>query len=313
MADYSKFSDLQIQEILINYGVKDILAITPQDHGISNSNYSVQTLTGSKFLLKISNDKSQKQLSEELNILDALSNKEFSLSLTPLKNLHGKSIFQYEDSFGVIFPFIEATVKNISTKTISEMAMALAKLHTLEFSNSELAQIRHHTQVGHNFKSISAFLDHPQCPQDFKDAFQKIFHTQRITRINQSFIETIIHGDLYYDNCLFSNDHALKKIIDFEQAGVGSRILDIGISISGSCLRDDRIDSQLTSLFINHYQKHLVLTEQEYKSIDDFIHVGLFSIALWRIHRFLIGDLNPNKELSYQQLINRSINYEHSS
>ncbi len=313
MADYSKFTDLQIKEILSNYGIKDVLSITPQSHGISNSNYSVQTGANSKFLLKISNDKSHDQLNRELSILDALSNKNFPLSLTPLKTLAGKNIFQFGNSCGALFPFINATVKKISAGTVSEIALALAKLHCLKFSTQELSSIRDYKDIGQNFDQISLSLAHPKCPQDFKAAYKEIFSPERIKRINRSFPRTIIHGDLYYDNCLFSKDFILKKMIDFEQAGVGRRVLDIGISISGTCLRDDQIDHELVKLYINSYQNQLTLTKQEYQSIDDFIHVGLFSVALWRIQRFLIGDLDPQRKLSYQQLINRSIKYEHSS
>ncbi len=313
MADYSKFTDIQIKKILDSYGVKEILRITPQGHGISNSNYSVQTVSNTKFLLKISNDKSQEQLSNELTILDALSKKDFPLSLIPLKTLAGENIFQFEGSFGVLFPFVDAKVKKISATTISEIALALAKLHSLSFSKDELEPIREYNEVGQNFESISSFSTHPNCPQDFKEAYEKIFTPNRIKRINHSFTSTIIHGDLYFDNCLFSNEFILKKIIDFEQAGIGPRIFDIGISISGSCLRNDKIDSELTKLFINSYQKHLTLSEVENQSIDDFIHVGLFSVALWRINRFYIGNLSPDKKMSYQQLINRSIEYEYRS
>lgn len=307
MADYSKFKHSQIEEILNLYEIKDISSIYPQGHGISNSNYHIITIKHD-YLLKISNDKSYEQLSEEIKILNYLNKLDFQYSVSPLKTKDNQYIFNYLDISGVLFPFIDAKVQDISKVSVSEIAKTLAKLHLLPINN----ELRKQNQIGEDFDSIKKFVNSSLCPKDFKDVFLEVFSNDKVSQINNCYDETIVHGDLYYDNCLFRNEE-LKVLIDFEQAGVGNSLLDIGISISGSCLRDNEIDQELVQVFLDSYQKIKKLTPTFLNSINSFIHLGLFSISLWRIHRFYLGSLNPEKKLSYQQLLTMSKNLEHRS
>ncbi len=313
MADYSKFNQEYIRQILGLYGVNEVKNIIPQSYGISNSNYCIELNSDSKLLLKVSNDKNLEQMQQELLILQTINSKGFDYSLTPLVTLAGHNHFTYDGNFGVLFPFVNANVKPISKNTIAQIARVLAKFHCLDFSEADQQRVRSHTEVGFNFKMIQEFVENSLCPQDFKEAFKLIFNEERINRLNLEHPQTLIHADLYYDNCLFSDDLILKKMIDFEQAGLGERILDIAISISGSCLENNELSSDLIQLYIKEYESINKLTKNELNHLVDFIHVGLFSIALWRIKRFFTGNLDSNKKLSYQELLTRSVNFEHTS
>jgi homoserine kinase type II len=101
----------------------------------------------------------------------------------------------------------------------------------------------------------------------------------------------------------------LSSVLDFEQAGIGEYLLDLGISISGTCLEKGRVISPLVKSYLEGYEQIRTLSPLEKKYLDQSIILGLMSISLWRIKRFKERNLNPLMENSYQDLIVRAMHY----
>ena len=305
MASYTQISLEETNDILKLYGLNKVVKLTPLSLGISNSNYRVE-LESQTILLKISNDKNQKQLCDEQDILIYLNEQGYPYSLKPFSTIDQKLVYSYGKYFGVIFPFVEGIPPGPSDFTCSEVGHALAKLHSLQNDQEALKKLRQHEDVGFGAKEILAFVHSPKCPDDFKIAFNKFFPDQLNEFLMAPFSKGIIHGDLYYDNTLFNNNH-LSSVLDFEQAGIGEFILDLGISISGTCLEKGRIISPLVNSYLEGYESIKPLSIVEKKYLDQAIILGLLSISLWRIKRFKEGNLNPMMADSYKDLINRAI------
>jgi homoserine kinase type II len=165
--------------------------------------------------------------------------------------------------------------------------------------------------VGYGGIGIYEYTMSASAPKDFVDAFNEIFPDRLQNIPYDVFPVGIIHGDLYFDNSLF-NDGKLVTLIDFEQAGRGRYILDLGIALSGSCLnqQQDSLDPLLIESFLEGYQSKRQLLAIEKAYLDTAILVGFFSIALWRIKRFYEGNLDESKKFNYRQLIERARNYQ---
>jgi homoserine kinase type II len=308
MASYTQISLDSTNEILKMYGLGAALKITALSLGISNSNYRVD-LSSKSILLKISNDKNQKELSEEQEILLYLKNLNFKYSLAPLSLLTGKFVYVFESYFGVIYPFIDGIPPGPSDFTCQEVGKTLAELHSLKHDNVKLKHLRRHEAVGFGAAEIVTYTKTATCPNDFKLAFQDFFPRGLDDYISESFATGIIHGDLYYDNTLFYNNQ-LQSVLDFEQSGIGEYILDIGISISGTCLEKGRIITPLVTSYIQGYESVRPLPENEKKSLDTAIILGLLSISLWRIKRFRERNLNPQMADSYRDLLIRATHFK---
>lgn len=305
MGSYTKIDERAAQEILNLYGKGTVQQLTPLSLGISNSNYKVETSQKESWLLKISNDKGQEQLAAEQKILLFLKKNHYPYSLAPERLLSGEVIYQYQEYFGVVYPFIQGIPPGPSDQTCFAIGQALAKLHSLSVDS---ASLRNHEEVGFGAKEIANYCQQENCPQDFRDDFQQIlaprlesFYQSRPTR-------TLIHGDLYYDNTLFHNDQ-LAVVLDFEQAGIGEALLDMGICISGTCLEKSYVSPPLIRSFLTGYQTIRPLNQTERELLDTSILLGLFSIALWRIKRFKEGELNQQMANSYQELTRRASLY----
>lgn len=310
MGVYSEINLQKINEILGHYELGQALSFTPTIEGISNSNYRVELNSGQRVLLKVSNDKTIQQLANEQTILSVLKKYEYPFSLHPFETIQGKPIYNHENYYGVVFPFINGLPPEINENSIAQIGEALGKLHSLEIKKEDLDIIRSHEHVGYGGKDINDYTAQGSAADDFRDAFHEIFPDRLRSIPYDLFPAGIIHGDLYFDNSLFyKND--LVTLIDFEQAGTGRFILDIGIAISGSCLNHDKsnVDKGLMNRFLEGYESSRKLLTLEKEYLRTAIIVGFFSISLWRIKRFYEGNLDSRKKFNYRELLERAKNF----
>ena len=307
MASYTEITLEEANAILALYGKTKVVNCTPLSLGISNSNYKVQ-LEDETVLLKISNDKNPSQLAGEQNILVYLKDCGYPYSLKPFALKNGHFIYEYGPYFGVLYPFVQGIPPGPSDFTCFEVGKAIAELHSIQHNENDLKNIRTHEEVGFGAQEILEYIDSPNCPKDFKESLQTLFPDKLQGFKNASLQKGVIHGDLYYDNTLFDNN-VIKTVLDFEQAGIGEYVLDLGISISGSCLEKGRIITPLVNSFLKGYESVRPLPSVEKEYLDQAIILGLLSISLWRIKRFKEGNLNPLMENSYQDLLVRAHHY----
>ena len=307
MASYTFIEQIDAEKILKLYGRSNVIKLTPLSLGISNSNYRVD-LENESVLLKISNDKNQTQLAEEQTILLYLNQCGYPYSLKPFTLNSGELVYNYGSYFGVLYPFVEGIPPGPSDYTCKEVGASLAKLHTIKHNETILKTLRPHESVGFGASEIFSYSKSQNCPNDFSTAFNYFFPDQLKEFLAVPFEKGIIHGDLYYDNTLFNNNH-LSTVLDFEQAGLGEYLLDLGISLSGTCLEKGRIITPLVNSYLEGYEAIRPLNPQEVKFLDHAIILGLMSISLWRIKRFKERNLNPLMQDSYRDLIVRAMNY----
>lgn len=307
MGSYTSVSHGLAQEIVDLYGLGQVKSLRPLSLGISNSNYKIST-EDKNYLLKISNAKDHSEVNNEMKILNALKEKYFPYSLVPFQTLEGQSTYELGEYFGVLFPFVDGIPPGPSDQTCHEIGQGLAQLHEIPWSEAEAQKLRPFNQVGDDYKNILEFTKTKECPADFKNLFQELLLPQAEKWENHQHQMGLIHGDLYYDNTLFDNN-TLNVMLDFEQAGMGRCLLDLGISISGTCLEKGRIIRPLIDSYLDGYESVTPLSKEEKDLLDYSITLGLFSISLWRIHRFMIGNLSPNMQDSYKSLLYKANNF----
>lgn len=311
MASYTKINNEEARLILEIYGLKPKnITLDALSDGISNSNYRVQ-MDDEVRLLKISNDKNATQLQSEHTIVNWLHDKGFPLVVAPYQTINQSTVYTFGDYTGALFPYIENEPYQKNTENLKKLGAALASLHMVSINEKNLENqgIRSHKSVGYGIKQILNYIEKSQCPKDFKAAFEKIYPDQAAMKlVDLDLPGGIIHGDFYFDNALFVNNQ-LMAMLDFEQAGIGRFILDLGIAISGSAAIDNVLQNDFINAYIKGYESIRKLTTKESELIHDAILIGLFSISLWRIKRFTEGNIDSSKKDSYQELLLRALKY----
>lgn len=308
MATYTKITTQLAQEILELYGIENIKTITPMSSGISNTNYKVEIENSSTIILKISNSKPISEIQQEQDILLYLHQQGFKKCLAPLKTTAGKQVYEHNGLLGVVYPFIEGEIPDLSMDSMYEIGCAIGELHTIPIV--EECPLRKFDDLGYGFEQIIDYINSEDCLEPFKNFFIDLIDEELLnTYLNNTHPLCVLHGDLYYDNCLVNEDGKILRILDFEQAGLGDPLFDIGISISGSCLNNGEIDPELVESYMDGYKSKRQLSESEEKLLDFAIVMGLFSIALWRIERFNKNKIDSSKVDNYLELLQRAANY----
>lgn len=308
MAYYTNITLSDANTILSLYDLNKATKLVPIGHGISNSNYIVHLEDGSEIILKISNDKDNQQLLEEQYILLNLKHLGFRYSPIPFRTKNDEPVYQSPPWHGVVFPRIKGQVPAVNHETCFAIGASLATLHLLsgEPKLSSLPYpLRKASEIGYFPEDIITFSNENNCPQDFKNAVQILLPDSAYAfyhSLESELPKSIIHGDLYFDNTLFYAK-TLVSMLDFEQAGLGPCIFDIGISISGTCLENKKLSLKLVKSFMKGYLSERSLSLSEKELLIPQILWGFLSISLWRIHRFYLGNLSEERKMSYQELI----------
>jgi homoserine kinase type II len=312
MSSYTKITLAEANSILELYGITGISTLEALNTGISNSNYLVTLEDKNKIILKISNNKSFEHLIEEQEILIVLSDSGYKSSVKPYLTTHGTMAYRFENYIGVVYPFVEGNITEITTESMNRLGSVLAGLHLHSEINFESFQkMRRLGETSFDFDRILHYINSEMVLEEYRDAFIDIFEQDDIEQyLTTNYPHGLLHGDLYYDNCLFLDSGKLSAVLDFEQAGLGDFIIDIGISISGSCLSDGKLKEELIESFLIGYNKVRPLNKDEKKLISFSICLGLFSIALWRIERFNINTLDMAKTDNFKELLERAYQYK---
>lgn len=308
MADYTQLNISKAQAILNLYRDDKIKTLTPLSLGISNSNYRITLEDGTDLLLKVSNDKDRDQLIAEQSILSLLAELGYPHSLRAFSTKENEVVYNYEQFFGVLYPFVDGIPPGPGDITCAEIGRALARLHQLKF-DPKVHVARSHEEVGFGPNRIEAYITSPKAQTYFVDCFKRVFPNGVKHLASSELASGIIHGDLYYDNTLFHNSE-VAAVLDFEQAGVGEFLLDLGISISGTCLEKGLLHHGLIASYLSGYEEIRPLPQLEKNYLVDAICLGLFSISLWRIKRFTEGGLNPVFKDAYKDLLNKAIAFK---
>lgn len=302
LAAYTRLESKDVESILALYDIKDVSSVTPLSLGISNSNYRCDRSKGESIILKVSNDKGIAQMKEEQEILNHL--KDYPYSLTPIPTSEGESVYTWGELYGAVFPFIEGSKPMGEVSDMRQIGNALGHMHKHSQDHKlESTKTRSHSDVGFDLKGIQTYCEDSVALVDFKDACTGLLTDADIKLWNEASLPGgLIHGDLYIDNMLFK-EGKLQTLLDFEQAGLGSFIHDIGITISGCCLDREGVSLDKIHAFIEGYESVRLLENIEKKLLNFSITLGFLDISLWRIKRFYEGDLDPQRKDSYRELL----------
>jgi homoserine kinase type II len=300
MGNFSHLTFKETQEILNLYGEFKLLESIPQALGTSNSNYRVKT-SGGDFLLKVANDKTAGELTEEVELLHQIHSFGFENVILPVKPKSSDFVYHYKEYYGVLYPFMDASASSKTPDHCFQIGNLLGKLHGINISQSNF---RKYDEIGQPLINILDYLNSDQVKSDYRETFKNVLPPNKVEELLKADLpQALIHGDLYYDNTLFIQDK-LKYFIDFEQAGIGCCLLDLCISISSCCLVDGKLKPDLVKEYITGYQSTRELTSQEKKYFSDYLLIACLSISLWRIKRFHNKKLDQKKLDYYKELLN---------
>ena len=112
----------------------------------------------------------------------------------------------------------------------------------------------------------------------------------------------LIHGDLFYDNILFtslsSHSIAFRAFIDFEEACNYYLVFELGMGILGCCIKSNTIDINKARAFVRGYQEERPLVDEEKESLQLFVQYAAVALSYWRFNKYNIKE--PHESMATQ-------------
>jgi len=287
MLKYRILEKEDVNRILIPYGIKNLTHAKRLSGGSENTNYLITT-KDHHYVLNLFEHKSIVHAKNLSLLLSYLKQYHFKTSLA-VSTTYGKTVTLWKNTPIIIKHFIEGKIiDNLPNHLLELVGEALGKLHQIP-PPSYLPKVLGYGQE--NF-----VLVHQYAP---KTSFE--YWLQSIEKYIQPYLKmdlpkALIHGDLFFDNVIVSQDEENVTIIDFEEATYYYRVFDIGMAIIGSCsvgkiLKQDKIKS-----FLLGYAKEIKLIPNEKRVLQAFTVYAGAAMCFWRHRNF--NYVHPNMGLN---------------
>ncbi len=294
MANYTRLSDKDIDLILENYTIGKRLDSSTMTGGQANSSYIIKTVQGN-FILSVCDEKNSQEINTLAMVLKYLESLDYPTSR--LVQTLGKSDFMvWSDKPVYIKRYLDGdVVKELSSTMLIQVGEAIAKLHETTPLNTMPLQFPYglasfdqvlEARISHSYihwlKEKKEFLDNS---------------------LDSSMNKGFIHGDIFWDNLLFSNGN-LIAVLDFEEACQYYYLFDIGMCAVGCCSQNGIFDLAKISDLVRGYQSRLKLNLQEQKQLKIFIEYAAVAGSFWRFRQYYINYPDEKQKNSYLELSN---------
>ena len=293
MANYTILSKKEIDKLIGQYDVGDVLNFSVIEGGAANSSFKVTTNKGN-FVLTISDEKSYDEIKKLVRLLLHLEQQNFPTTKIVLTKKRELTTY-YKKVPVILKKLIEGEVSNeIDSHKLFQLGKTVAKLH--EISAPEyLPKI---FQYGIDFFSE---LISTRVNPEYSNWLQR--KKELITeKISPELPRGLIHGDIFYDNVLFTPDRRLAAIIDFEEACNYFNVFDIGMCIIGTCSCKGKLSLAKAKSLLDGYQNKRRLKKLEKESLKVFAEYGAVATSFWRFRQHNIININRNKAKSYFEM-----------
>lgn len=293
MEHYTLLTSREIESICDRFGIQGIRSFKLLSGGSENTNYLIKAEQGN-YVLCVCEQKSSEKADALAKLLEHLAKYLFTTSRI-VRSKENNRIILWKDKPVMIKHFIPGKIqKELSPKLLELIGQEMAKLHQIpppaflpakpEIGKEAFGEVK-------NYAANSAFdywLDEivvymsPHFELDLPKAF--------------------IHGDLFWDNIIISEDEKRVTLMDFEEASYYYRVFDIGMMIIGICGEGRTINFEKAARLLHGYQKEIQLSDIEKSALKPFTVYAGATMTFWRHLNFNYTKPDPNLSDHYQGL-----------
>lgn len=303
MARYTTLSPTELAHIVAQYAIGKPLKLEEIPGGFGNSNFKLMTTAG-EFLLKICDEKDSAELNMQISLLQHLQRHAYP-TVYPIPTKDHEHLIH--ETFGsvMLYPFLKGEQPQSTPGTLAQLGEALAKLHCIP-------PIAGLPRFAMGISQMTPFFEEVQGTQFATHPFVESLKSQLESieqQLNAPLPMGLLHGDLFLDNTLFDGDQ-MVAILDFEEGCYDTLLIDVGMTLIGCCYTPQHeLNLKAAQRFLEAYNASRPLTENEWQSLDCFVHYAALSIAFWRFRQFNIRRPDAHRANTYQEMITRSTEF----
>jgi homoserine kinase type II len=292
MAEYTRISEGALRDLLSRYTLGKLESYQSLAGGYSNSSFKITTDVG-EYVLAVCDNKSLRQIENLTALLVQLEQQQYPSPRLMLTS-EGQRLSKHWGHPVYIKELIHGDVtQSLSENMLAQVGEQLARLHAVE---------PHHGLPTDHPYGIECFDDVLKGPVqhpflNWLSAKRDFLQENTSPDLPKGFI----HGDLFYDNLLFSKEN-LVAVLDLEEACHFTLAFDLGMSIVGCCVSDHLISKRRAKALIAGYQKERVLEAAERESLPVYIQYAATATAFWRFRQYHIRHPDPERAEAYLEM-----------
>jgi len=298
MAVYTDLSKTELADIVEDYGLAKLTAVSQIPAGSVNTNYCLETPRG-RHLVRVDAVKGELEVKRELDLLVYLRKYGFPCP-QPVADRKGRwyresggrcvSVYRWSD--GQVVP-----LDRLTAPRLENVGRALADLHLIgksykkgienRFTYDRVAQLYAEVRdrLPSYFRKIVRTLD---------DEVAYLEHY-----LENKLPKGIIHGDLFSDNLLWKGDK-LVAMLGFEAACRGKFIFDLATAVNGLCVDGEGYDLKRFESLIAGYESLRPLSLAEWDAFPNELRLSALRFTVTRLrdsfHRPVDEGARPDKD-----------------
>ena len=279
-----------------DYGFGEALDLRPLPEGYANTNYALETSSGT-FLYRICRQKSSLEIAAELSVLEHLESRGFKAAFA-IRRTDGSAVSSTPSGPVVLYQYIEGDTPELSPQAAAEAAWALGELHKIEpppgFDRLNFVQLKDSQELASRFGGDV----HGGTVHGDRTILGRFLEQTAILREmlgDEELPRGLVHADLFPENTIFQGGK-LAAVIDFEECCIDSFLFDVGTAINGFCFVDNRLEPELLGCFLREYDSSRSLEESEKRLLPAAIRWGAHGQICWHLDLLSARDYPRSSE-----------------
>lgn len=178
----------------------------------------------------------------------------------------------------LVTTFVEGVPLNHSADTLRQLGVSLGRLHSLSpQAHLPTAQMRPRNEIAYATKQLESVFH--QIPASLVHRYDELLGILHSVDFCEDLPHVIIHNDCHPGNAVYTPQNEVV-LIDWEGAGLGSAVLDVGFLLVSSdgqapwdqlSIHDFKPDAELVQSIVDGYCQHRVLSSIELERLPDAI------------------------------------------
>jgi len=284
---YTEVSFQDASDIIIAAGLSDLVNLEKLPGGWANSNYKLSLNDNTKRVLKIWDEQTLDEVDYLLSITTYLSDNGVPTP-SPIPFSNGEFMVVKNGLAWTLLPFVEGAWLEPNDSSLYSLGRIQASLHLI----IPPVNLKEKFSMGNSlFDKLFSIADERNEWSDFLHMLKS-----ESTILKQNIGELprgIIHGDLFPDNILGTNDN-INSILDFEEVCYDILAFDLVMTFVGCGWENGEPVVERWVALLDGYQSVRMLSHEEMDSLSDLHRLATLSIAAWRYWQFVIN--LPNTE-----------------
>ena len=311
MSVYTPLSHNEICSFFEPFKLGSVLNYEATETGIENTNYFLTSSQKEHFVLTLFESTTDEDLPSFVELMAHLEGANLPIA-APIADANGNRIHKIKNKPAMLCPRLAGKhIQNPSLIHCEQIGTVMANLHlatadypensltdyTLPWAQQQIPSLLAPSKPRPSKPGLSK--QEPSNKSDFlsqSDAALLQDISQRCDQFLKTYHELpsgIIHGDLFYDNALFTSSNGqdiLSGVIDFYQSGPGFLIYDLAVAANDWCLDNSKsageivLDRNKVNALIGAYEKNRPLNNIEKKAWPQML---VFSAYRFWISRLL--------------------------